>query len=666
MIALLFFVRERMKYRPDIDGLRAVAIILVLIYHGGLSFFPSGFIGVDVFFVISGFLITQIIHESVHKGSFSFLDFYNRRLWRLQPVFVGLLLLTTALALLFFLPDDLILYSRSARKTSLFLSNLFFDKTTTGYFSPETYQLPLLHTWSLSIEWQCYLFLPCLIYCLHRFLPKGCLLPIIVGLTFIAFINSMYNARALPAHTYYLFSSRIFEFLIGSCVAFIPVTFFVSNKYVINLFGSVSLLTLLYLARLNPSLAGYPDEHAFAVCIATGLLIFLGACAPGNRLSQILSSKPMVFIGLLSYSLYIWHWIIFSFLRYQSIVETPAVLIGAFGLTFVLAYLSWRLIEKPSRRGKHMQFRYTFMLLFLMPIIALHLTDYMIKKNQGFPQRFTGELSTIHQQLNQYDSPQRAVCVTDSQSKINKQCRIGSKKPNRKQALMIGDSFANHYWGFMDELGQAANISILMQTVSSCLTLPGIYLFDWWHFKNQNYQLCYELTQKYYQMILNNHYDYVIIGQLWGNYYSDNIITKLGDKRSLHLGLKRLEKALDRALSIITASGAKPVLIHSTATMQNSFHDCFYKHIKRRTSYNPHECDFTLAEGKWFNQLFNKMKNKYPQLIIIDPKKIQCTQNICKADINGVPIYRDVGHITDYASYQFGKLYLQKYPNPLA
>ena len=141
-----------MKYRPDIDGLRAIAILLVLIYHGGLSFFPAGFIGVDVFFVISGFLITGIIHQSLQNGSFSFLNFYNRRLWRLQPVFVCLLLVTSALALLFFLPDDLIQYSRSARKTSLFLSNLFFDKTTTGYFAPDTQQIPLLHTWSLSIE----------------------------------------------------------------------------------------------------------------------------------------------------------------------------------------------------------------------------------------------------------------------------------------------------------------------------------------------------------------------------------------------------------------------------------------------------------------------------------------------------------------------------------
>lgn len=144
----------------------------------------------------------------------------------LATCFCLLALFNNSLNFVVFLPDDLIQYSRSARKTSLFLSNLFFDKTTTGYFSPDTHQIPLLHTWSLSIEWQCYLLLPCLIYCLYRFSPNKYLIPFLAGLTCIAFLGSLYNAKNLPTHTYYLFSSRIFEFLIGSCIALTPKTFF--------------------------------------------------------------------------------------------------------------------------------------------------------------------------------------------------------------------------------------------------------------------------------------------------------------------------------------------------------------------------------------------------------------------------------------------------------
>lgn len=655
-----------MTYRPDIDGLRAIAIILVLIYHGGLHFFPSGFIGVDVFFVISGFLITSIIHESLNNHSFSFLDFYNRRLWRLQPVFVCLLFLTTALAVLFFLPGDLIQYSKSARKTSLFLSNLFFDKTTTGYFSPDTHQLPLLHTWSLSIEWQCYLLLPCLIYGLSRFIPKKYLPVSVCILTLIAFLYSLHNAKTLPAHTYYLLLSRIYEFLIGACIALIPAIALTLNQYFLNLIGSIALFSLFYIANLNPVLTGYPDEHALAVCLATGVLITLGRFFPECLLSQLLSTKPVVFIGLLSYSLYIWHWVIFSLLRYQGIVETLSIQLFAYTLTFVFAYLSWKYIEKPARHLRHTPFRYTVVLLVFIPILVIHLTAYFVNANNGFPKRFDGELASIYQQLEQYASKLRPTCISDKQQEINLQCLVGSKKSDSKKALMIGDSFSNHYWGFMDVLGKDANVTILMQGISSCITLPGIYLYDWWHFKNQTYQSCYELTQKYYQMIQNNHYDYVIIGQLWENYLSASVINQLGDKRSLGLGQKRLENALDKALATIISSGAKPVLIKATARMQENFHDCFFKHIKLRKPYNSAECNFNLLEtDQRISQLFHKMKSKYPQLIIFDPKKVQCIKGICKADINGVPVYRDVGHITDYASSQFGALYLQQFSNPL-
>lgn len=654
-----------MKYRPDIDGLRAIAVILVLIYHGGLSFFPSGFIGVDVFFVISGFLITSIIHESINTGSFSFLDFYNRRLWRLQPVFICLLFVTTTLTLLFFLPDDLMQFSKSARKSSLFLSNLFFNKTTSGYFSPDTHQLPLLHTWSLSIEWQCYLLLPCLIYGLSRFLPKKYVSASVYVLTLIAFLNSLHNAQTVHGQTYYLLSSRIFEFLMGSCIALIPAITLKINPYFLNIIGCLALVMLLYMANLSPVLAGYPDEQALVVCLATGVLITLGRFFPQCFSSKLLSVKPIVFIGLLSYSLYIWHWVIFSLLRYQNSEETLAIQLFAYGVTFVLAYLSWRFIEKPAHHLRHTLFRYTFVLLVFIPILATHVTSYLIQLNNGFPKRFDGELASVYQQLEHYESKLRPVCIGEKHKEINMQCLVGSKKSNSKKAFMIGDSFSNHYWGFMDVLGQDADVTILMQGVSSCITLPGIYLYDWWHFKNQVYQTCYDLTQKYYQIIQNNHYDYVIIGQLWGNYLSDNIINHLGDKRSILLSKKRLEEALDKALELITTSGAKPVLIKATARMQTNAHDCFFKHIKLRKPYDSAACNFNLPKtDPWMNHVFHKMKRKYPQLITLDPKKVQCIKGTCHAEINGIPVYRDVGHITDYASYQFGTLYLQKGSNP--
>ncbi|CEG58837.1 acyltransferase family protein [Legionella fallonii] len=658
-----------MKYRPDIDGLRAIAILLVLIYHGGLSLFPSGFVGVDVFFVISGFLITSIIHRSLSNHSFSFIDFYNRRLWRLQPVLVCFIFSTLLLTLLLFLPDDLIQFSRSARKTSLFISNLFFNQTTTGYFSPDTHQLPLLHTWSLSIEWQCYLILPLVMYGLHRIFSVRNVALVVYVLTFICLLCSWYYSKTLPVQTYYQFSSRIFEFLIGACVALVPSRPMTINKYLLNFFGGLAIVLIFYSASLDDILIAYPNGYAVLVCGATAFLIAIGRFYPNELIVKLLSLQPLVFIGVLSYSLYIWHWLVFSIIRYQSIIETLPVLLMAYGLTFCLAFLSWKYIEKPSRALNRLKFSYTVVGLLLVPIAMIHVIDHIIKVKAGFPQRFNQELVGVYQQLEQYASAQRPLCISNNKIDINSQCHIGAQNADSKKGLLIGDSFSNHYWGFIDTLGKAAHLAVFAQGTSSCITLPGIYLYDWWHFKKQIYQECREQTDKYYRLIRENHYDYVIIGQIWANYFSDKVINHLGDERSLALTKKRLEVALDDALRIITDSGAKPVLINSTAITTENVHDCFFKHIKFRRAYSPNECNFPLtilAGEQWFDDLFERMQIKYPQLVIIDPKKVQCENNQCKAALNGIPIYRDEGHITDYASYQLGLMYLQKLGNPLA
>jgi peptidoglycan/LPS O-acetylase OafA/YrhL len=658
-----------MKYRADIDGLRAIAIVLVLIYHAGLSLFPSGFVGVDVFFVISGFLITTLIHDSLNTNQFSFLDFYNRRLWRLQPVFVCLIVVTTFLTFIWFLPEDLMEFNRSARKTALFISNNYFNKTTTGYFSPDSHQLPLLHTWSLSIEWQCYLILPLLMFGLHKLFQKQRVAWVIYGLTVLTLLLSLYCSIELPAQTYYQISSRIVEFLIGSCVALNTGRMNSRWTYVHNLLAILAVTSIFYIASLDKIVLGYPNGYAFAVCLATGFLIFLGKGNPSILVTRVLSLRPIVFIGVLSYSLYIWHWVVFAVLRYQSINETPTVLFIAFVIIGIIAYLSWRFIEKPTRQYKSIKFQYTFAILLLLPIALVHLNSYVIKLNSGYPQRFNQELVSIYQQLKQYESSDRSLCISKEGIDVEKHCKIGSKGPKAKTGFMIGDSFSNHYWGFMDTLGKAADVSILVQGTSSCITLPGIALYDWWNFKNQIYQECSEQTKKYYQMISTNHYDYVILAQIWSNYFSDHVINQQGDERSLKLTQHRLAVALDRALKTITQSGAKPVLIKSTAIPHFNAHDCFFKHVKLRQSFNSEQCQFrleTTESEKWFNQMITTLQAKYPQLIVIDPKDVQCKDNVCYSDWEGVPVYRDEGHITDYASYQLGLKLLQQLGNPLA
>ena len=657
-----------MKYRPDIDGLRAIAISFVLFFHGGLSIFPSGFIGVDIFFVISGYLISTIIHDSLQNKQFSFTEFYGRRLWRLQPVLLCMIAITAVLTLIFYLPHDFKYFFKSARSLSLFMSNHYFDQITVGYFAEDSSQLPLLHTWSLSIEWQCYLILPIVIYLLHRIFAKQNLVKLIYLLTALFFALALYFSLEYPAHTYYQFPSRIFEFLIGSSVALSSLRFSL-NKYLINLITFVAVLALFYIATRVDIKLGFPNWYALALCLATGLLIAVGEHEPKPFFTRLLATKPIVFIGLISYSLYIWHWPLFALLRYLNIEETSSVLFLTFGLIFVLAYLSWRFIEKPARQFNTMKFGYSLVLLLVIPSLALHVGTYFIKKNKGYPQRFAKFL-TIYGQLNQYQNKQRALCIQNKNIEINSNCLLGSKNSNSQTGFMIGDSFSNHSWGFMDTLGKEANLSILAHATESCLVLPGLAQYDWSGYSvNKIYQECYEQTARYYGMIKANHYDYVIIGQNWSGYFNNaKIINQLGDERTEELSRQRIADALDKALQIIIDSGAKPVLIKSTVLPEKNLYHCLFDPIKRRAKYRPQQCDFDNSQTKeeqWFNDLLAKLELKYAQLIVIDPRKVQCPEGRCMATINGVPVFRDAAHITDYASYQLAKFYLQQYKNPL-
>lgn len=642
-----------MEYRPDIDGLRAVAILFVLFFHAGFKCIPSGFVGVDVFFVISGFLITRIIHSSLQKGSFSFIDFYNRRLWRLQPIFIGLIITTLLLTLIFYLPEDLLQYSKSARKTSLFISNVFFENATKGYFAPNINQLPLLHTWSLSIEWQCYLILPVVIYLLHRMVAPKNISQVIYLLTVLFFVLALCLSVKEPTKTYFQLSSRIFEFLMGSCIVF-SANRFAFNKIFLDLLNAVALLCLFYIATHNQVNAGFPNGYAFVLCLATATLIASGSLAQKPIIIRLLSIKPLVFIGLLSYSLYVWHWPVFVFIRYMGIEETPTVLLLALTLVFIIAYFSWRFIEKPARKLHKLSLGYTLTFLFIVPVLLLHLSDYKLRKHEGFPERFK-EMGLINAQLKNYAYPQRVQCLQEKNIEVNNQCMLGATNADSKKGFLFGDSHANHLWGFMDNLARAANISILAHSTVSCLSLPGVQQYDW---NKEVYAACHEQVKRYYAMIQANHYDFVILGQNWDGYLNNRLIPS----EPVELVKKRIEKGLDKALQIIIASGSKPVLIKSIAV--HDTYNCFLHHIKHRKKYEPQQCDFNMG-ASWQDDLFSRMQNKYAQLIIIDPRKVQCPQGKCIAEIKGIPVFRDSGHINDYASFHLASRYLHDYKNPL-
>lgn len=660
--------RPSLAYRADIDGLRAIAVLLVLIFHGGLALFPSGFIGVDIFFVISGYLTTAIIMKSLHNGTFTFSGFYTRRIWRLQPAVIALLIVTLMLTTLLYLPDDYVDFLKSEKYTSLIISNQYFSKVTTGYATPDAASLPLLHTWSLAIEWQWYLILPLGIWLLNRYLPNVIFKAAVLGLTVAAMVLALYLSYATPEKNYYFFAARIFELMIGSCAVIFSTGKFRLNRLSASVVCALSLVTIIYCATRDDILPGFPQYHAIAVCLATAALLYQGI-GDASIFAKLLAFRPLVFIGTLSYSLYLWHWPILAVMNYMGIALTPSMTIIYFVCTFVTAWLSYVLIENKFRKARF-GFAKTLVVLMILPAIGLSLLHSASVRHEGWPGRFNQGYSNMLNDLKASVPVAREGCLGVSDG-ADPGCISGADHA-APQIFLMGDSFSNHYWGFVETLARDANLAVLAQAYPACLALPGIYQYDAKKYKNALFQKCHDAAQRYYEMIANKHFKYVILGQFWEAYLNGDIVTKRDDPHSLELSRQRFGVAIRQALDIIVASGAIPVFLENTLPMPSGINACLLRQVKLRGLMGSVEQGNLCATTPWsgskepaLETLFNDLKTEYPGLIVIDPKTVQCTGDACMNTVDGFPVYRDIGHITDYASYKFGEMYLMKFGNPL-
>lgn len=660
--------KPSIEYRADIDGLRAIAVLLVLIFHGGLALFPSGYIGVDIFFVISGYLTTSIIMSSLDKGTFSFSGFYTRRIWRLQPAIIALLIVTLLVTTLLYLPSDYVDFLKSEKYTSLLISNQYFSKVTSGYATPDAASLPLLHTWSLAIEWQWYLALPLGLWLLNRYVAKSVFKATVLGLTLAAMALALYLSYAYPDRNYYFFTARIFELMVGSCAVIFSRETFRLKRLSASLICALALATLFYCATREDILSGFPGYHAIAVCLATAVLLFRGI-GDASVTSKLLAFRPLVFIGTLSYSLYVWHWPILAVTSYLGIALTPLVQVLYFGATFVIGYLSFVLIEKRFRKARA-GFGKTLIWLMIVPAIALSLLHSAGDRNEGWPNRFNQGSNNLFDGLKASVPANREACLGVSDG-ADPGCIMGAAQA-KPQVLLMGDSYSNHYWGFVETLAKDANLAVLAQGYPACLALPNIYLYNWYKAKNALYQKCHNAAQRYYEMIASHHFRYVIIGQFWEAYLTDAIVTRLEDPRSVELSQQRLGVALRQALDIIVKSGATPVFLMNTLPMPTGINECLLKQVKLRGLLGSAEQSIQCASVPWSNdedptlaRLFSELQGEYPSLIVIDPKSLQCRDGACATTVDGLPVYRDLGHMTDYASYRFGEMYLKRFGNPL-
>ncbi len=340
------------RYRPEVDGLRAVAILIVVLYHGKLGL-PGGFVGVDVFFVVSGYLITSLIARDLENGSFSYLSFWERRARRILPAAVFLVLSVLVIGSLILLPRNLEELGRSAAYQAIFAANVFF-RSATGYFAGAADQKPLLHTWSLAVEEQFYLIFPWLLVAAHRASLRRPLLP--VAATGAGILASLAVSQAAvtfaPGSAFYLLPSRAWELFIGVAVALAPPIEGRWSRILREAVSVAGLAAIVVSSAIYSHETPFPGFAAIPPCAGTAAILIATRGSGGESVSitRLLALRPVVFIGLISYSLYLIHWPILAFLNYWSLDDPSLTLrVAAILTSVVTAAASWRWIETPFR-----------------------------------------------------------------------------------------------------------------------------------------------------------------------------------------------------------------------------------------------------------------------------------------------------------------------------
>jgi len=341
-----------MHYRPEIDGLRAIAVASVILFHAGFAVFSGGFVGDDVFFVISGFLITSIIVEELKAGPFSLLRFYERRARRILPALFVVMAACVPFAYSLLSPDDLKDFAQSLAAIALFCSNVLFWGES-GYFDTQAELKPLLHTWSLAVEEQFYVVYPLLLLAAWR-LGRNCLLAMIGVISVVSLCTSVVEVRDYPTAAFYLLPSRAWQLLVGAITAFATGQWkrvadrSPSGRLAGEAVGWGGLAMILTALFTFDERTPFPGLNAALPTLGTALVLL--AATERTQVGRVLAWRPLVGLGLISYSAYLWHQPLFAFTKHALLADLPTGLaIVLCALTLVLAMLSWRYIEQPFR-----------------------------------------------------------------------------------------------------------------------------------------------------------------------------------------------------------------------------------------------------------------------------------------------------------------------------
>lgn len=654
MMATIGFSRTGSRYRPEIDGLRALAILPVVLFHYRAPGFAGGFVGVDVFFVISGYLITSLIQHEMDQGTFSLARFYERRVRRIFPALFAMLAVVSLAAVIYFFPVDLVHYAQSLFATAVFAANFEFWREA-GYFDVAANQKPLLHLWSIAVEEQFYLLYPALLLLLRRASPRQRIAAI--ACVFLAsFGLSAWGVGAAKVASFYLLPMRAWELMVGALLALGAVPKLKSAL-------ASDALALLGLILIAGSVLGFtpqtpfPGFAALAPCLGAALVIY--AAQPDRTIAgKVLAARPLVFIGVISYSLYLWHWPVFVFATYIGFREPSGMgSVMLIALSFVLAVISWRYVEQPLRRPlpgapRRAPFAAASVVAALTAASAA-----LAASTDGLPQRLRPALQRILAEQDDHE-PRIARCfgLTSDDVRKGRLCRIGARGV-APSFLLWGDSHADAILPAVAEAAAHAGRAGLFAGGEACPPLQGVTtpMPDCRAFNDAVAALAKrpDITE----IILESRWAKYAEGTTYGYEPKGRVVLRDNSCRTAADNHAVFLRGLERTVSNLKQEGKKVVIVASIPEIGWPVPAVL---ARRALAENADGADpgvgAYLDRQRFVLDTFASLRQRYGSTVLY-PHKVLCRTGTCEVALNGVPLYRDEHHLSVKGARQLVPLF---------
>ena len=655
-----------LNYRADIDGLRAVAVMVVILFHANIPLFSGGFVGVDVFFVISGYLITSTILKEIRAGKFTIERFYERRIRRIFPALFPVIFFT--LIVEFFLFDNFSFkaFGESVIATTLFASNILFWRES-GYFDAASITKPLLHTWSLAVEEQFYIFFPLLLIAINRF-GRSRYSKYLILLGLVSLIISIYGVYSHQVPTFYLVPSRAWELIAGSVLALevIPV---LKTNFQRNIFSIVGLGLIIYSVLFFSEATLFPGANAIFPVFGASLIIYCGLGGGVCLISRILSVKPIVYTGLISYSLYLWHWPLIVFAKYLIVRDlTSLEITGIILTTFFISALSLKFIEQPFRSTQPLiADRRKLFLISVLVMCSASFFGVMIYFQNGMPYRYPEASAAI---MRIRDNPWDKLMENDIKNSNNGKtfAQVGVLK-STPSFILWGDSHANALVPGIIAQANQNGLSGFLATKSSnppILGVDGIY-------SNMSVFCNHTFNDKVI-LFITSHSEIktVILAAAWESYtngynYKGDVtkpfslidVIDCSSIKTPHTNFTNLENGLGRTVDAISKLNRNVIIVSDVPDLGYDLVRLYWleKIIGLNfQGYFPSMVEYRKRNAKAYS-IFRKLTFRN-NVSFIFPESIIFNKNGKLSTVyNGNLLYRDSHHLSKYGSNYISKVF---------